>query len=461
MSMKKSFAAAILAAAIGASPAAAVSAAGGQPAIATGSFSVNGQAASVRTIVYEDATLVSVRDVATLLGGEISFSAGGRASVKLNGITIDLKSGSDQAVVDGTPVTLDHPLINIKGTTFIDGQAFLAAFGFEASDEDGILSVELRERLDPVDEVRWLNAERLIASRQTGDGRTDYLVNAATGEYTELLSTADSSALTISPDGKQAAYADGDGIVHLVDLATKQAVKASSDASIKSELQYGADGNLYFIQGDKMAVIARLNPADGTVTKVLDDKVENKANLIVSADGTKFAYTVVKTGKVKADASKPVEEDDVAIDMTGTEPQIYLFDASVKDGKPVQLTTSLDDKVDLIWAEGSIYYISASTDPNILSGLAAVDASKNIRSVFIEEDVQQAVYAGGSIYVLSLGARGAQHVYAIDPATGAKRLVAGVPDTVSGIAANGSTIAVFDGGTVKVLADGSWVAVTK
>ena len=58
---------------------------------------------------------------------------------------------------------------------------------------------------------------------------------------------------------------------------------------------------------------------------MLDDKVDYKSNLSVSADGRIFIYTVIKPGAVTADGSKPVDSDDVAIDMTGTEPQVYSF----------------------------------------------------------------------------------------------------------------------------------------
>ena len=64
--------------------------------------------------------------------------------------------------------------------------------------------------------------------------------------------------------------------------------------------------------------------ADGTLTKVLEDKVDYKANLSVSTDGTKFYYTVTKPGAVTAPDGKPVDADDVAIDTTGTEPQDTL-----------------------------------------------------------------------------------------------------------------------------------------
>ncbi|MGO4376365.1 TolB family protein, partial [Paenibacillus sp. MCAF20] len=151
------------------------------------------------------------------------------------------------------------------------------------------------------------------------------LVNATNGKYELLLSSAGTSDLVVSPNGQNAAYTDANGAVYVIDLNSKESKQVSTDSSIKNELQWSQDGTaLFFLQGDKNSIIAKVNLADGTVSKVLEDKVDYKANLDVSADGTKFAFTVNKQPKVTADSNVDVALDDVAIDAAGTEAQVYF-----------------------------------------------------------------------------------------------------------------------------------------
>jgi hypothetical protein len=433
-------------------------------AIIKASFSINGETISIRTIKAEGATLVAVRDLANLLGAAIS-SEGGKIYLGLDDVQVELALKSKQIVVNGNKVALGHAVQSVNGSLFIEAQPVVEAFRATYTADGGSVSIETIQLLEGIEEARWINADWMLTSKLNDNGRADYLVNAKTGEYQELLVSSDTSDLIVSPDGKNAAYADASGIVNVINLSTKQSKAVSADSSIKNELQWSADGSsLYFLQGDKGSVIAKLNVADGSVTKVLDDKVDYKTNLRPSGSGSQFIYTVSKIGKVTADDKKDVDLDDVAIDLNGTEPQIFYFDAAAKDAKAVQLTTSKDDKVFLeLTADGSkAFYVNASDDAAILSGLMFVTSgSKQAASVFNEQDVYQAVASGGKIYVLASGKGTVNGIYEIDQASGAKKLLYTVPGSVSEIIVNGSSVAIIDGGVLKVEQSGKWKALSR
>ena len=183
---------------------------------------------------------------------------------------------------------------------------------------------------------------------------------------------------------------------------------------------------------------------------MLDDKVDYKSNLSVSADGKSFIYTVIKPGAVTADGSKPVDSDDVTIDMTGTEPQLYSFDSSVKDGKPVKLTTTADDKIFVganVDASKAVY---VSVEDNKPSSLISAAKDSTVTKLIDDKDVLQAVIAGDVVYALVDGAS-EESIYEINLTSGAKKLVANVPADVSEvIAAPGGLLAIVQDGKVLV-----------
>ena len=312
-----------------------------------------------------------------------------------------------------------------------------------------------------VDQASWIDAGHLLASQITDNGRIDYIVDAANGNYKQLMDSTEASDLTVAPNGMKAAYTDQSGAVYIVDFANNSTIELTSDTTIKPELVWSADSSsIYFLQGDKGSVIAKLS-ADGTISKVLDDKVDYKSNLTVSADGKSFIYTVIKPGAVTADGSKPVDSDDVTIDMTGTEPQLYSFDSSVKDGKPVKLTTTADDKIFVganVDASKAIY---VSVEDNKPSSLISAAKDSTVTKLIDDKDVLQAVIAGDVVYALVDGAS-EESIYEINLTSGAKKLVANVPADVSEvIAAPGGLLAIVQDGKVLVSHNGAWKKVTK
>ncbi|WP_276354240.1 TolB family protein [Cohnella caldifontis] len=321
--------------------------------------------------------------------------------------------------------------------------------------------------LPNVDHVQWLDADRLIASQLTEQGRTDYILDLAAGKYELLLDAAGASDLALSPNGSKAAYTDESGAVYVLDLATKTSKRISQDTNIKPELTWSSDGaSLYFLQGDKGTVINRLEVDSGAIVKVLDDKKDYKANLAVSMGGKRFTYTLTVPPVVTAPSDKPVEEDAVAIDDSKASQNIYQYvnDPEVKDGNPAALTNTGDDKV-FVGAEpfgAESYFISTPAGEGASSKLVSVSIDGKVKTLFANRDVYMAKYAGGMLYALTSGPSGRNQIYAISPVSGESQLLTTVNGTTSTFEVNkNGTIAIETDGKFYVDLNGSWVQITQ
>ncbi|MFC5704341.1 stalk domain-containing protein [Cohnella faecalis] len=463
MSMKKTISSTVLAAALGVTVVGAVNAASAVNVQST-IYSVNGIEASIETISQNGKTLASVRDLGEALGADITF-AGSIVTVTLNGHTVVLSKNSDNISVDGIAQKLTAPVTNVKYKNYIELDAYIKSLGGTVElDASGVASIETTgELLEDADRVDWLDVNRLIVSKDTEAGRVDYLLNVHTGKFEELLNNPNASELVVSPNGKKAAFTDNTGAVYVIDLATKASAQVSADTNIKPELVWSADSNsIYFLQGDKGSVIVKLDTADGKLTKVLEDKVDYKSNLNVSSNGNLFTYIVTKPGAVTAPSDKPVDADDVAIDTTGTEPQIYSFDATEKDGKPVKLTTNSEDKVFFQASDDGhfAYFVSVPTDGN--SVLSSVGKSQALKVLLGDKDVLQSLIIGGKAYVLTSGPAGSNLISIVDTLTGESKLLYTVSDSVSEIAVSaGGLIAIVQDGKTYVNESGNWKQVTR
>ncbi|BBI34936.1 stalk domain-containing protein [Cohnella abietis] len=470
MLLKKASIVSVLALAVGVSSVGAVSAATVTKAsvvqVNSSAFIVNGVPVNINTFIEKGKTLVGIRDLSNKLGADIQTEKS-NITVSLNGSTVEMKLNSKVIDADGVEITLEVPVKSLKGTGYVELQAFVEALGGHfLKDDSGNIWLDA-DLLGGVDHIQWLDSARLIASQETDSGRLDFLVDALSTKYEKLRIVQDASDLILAPNGTKAAYTNAAGEVYVYDFNAKSESKVSSDTSIKPELVWSADSSaIYFLQGDKGSVIAKLDLAAGTISKILEDKVDYKANLDVSIDGKTFTYTVTKPGAVVADGSKPVESDDVTIDMKGTEPQIFAYtvDPSIKDNKAVQLTTSTDDKVFIhAAADGSsVSYVAVSDDAAAKSILVTVGKDKTVKTLFAEKDIFEATYAAGKWYLLTEGTASSQFVYEVDSATGAAKQLYTVSDSVSEVVAKaGSPIAVINDGKVFLSNNGLWKPTTR
>lgn len=81
----------------------------------------------------------------------------------------------------------------------------------------------------------------------------------------------------------------------------------------------------------------------------IDETFWNCSHAYVS-DGSKLVYLwwkkdgTLTADSVKEDNAESVEQAKVDLYLDGTEPQLFVFDTTVKDGKALQLTTKMGNK---------------------------------------------------------------------------------------------------------------------
>lgn len=433
-------------------------------AVATSAFTINGVPGNLHTFSANGATQVALRELGKQLGAGVKAGSDGY-TVELNGHVVELKLNSKVVKVDGVDQQWSAPVSKVEGAAYVDLNALVEALGASLeADQDGTTWIDAN-LLQGADRVQWLDANRLIASQDTEDGRVDYLVNAKTGSFAKLSLAAGASDLVVAPNGYLAAYTSETGEVNVIDLNIGINYKVSTDTNIKPELAWAADsGSIYFLQGDKGSVIAKLNLKTREISVILEDKVDYKSNLGVSADGKTFTYTVTKPGTVVADASKPVDEDDVSIDTKGTEPQLYAYtvDPSNKDNKPVQLTTSTDNKVFFSTAAdgSSVSFVSVGSDDAALSKLLSVAKDKTTKTLFDKADIFDAAQSGSNLVLLTAGQGDNEAIYEVD-ASGNSKLLYSVSGEVSEVAAKDGALAIVNDGRVYVNVNGQWKPTTR
>ncbi|MDG0811991.1 stalk domain-containing protein [Cohnella rhizosphaerae] len=472
--MKKAIAATILAAALGTAAAGTAGAAQASSAVSGKSvtaktaaltvkqsvFVVNYNEAQVRTVLSNGETLVSVRDLVAAIGAKLS-TVNGYTTVTLDSHSFAFKTGVKQASVDGSIINLNQAAKVLDGTSFVAVKPFVQALGGTMALKDGKLAINTIKLLAGGENARFVNAGQAIVSVESDTKRTDYLVDVATGKSAELLSSEGGSDLVVAPGGAMAAYTDAEGAVYAIDLASKQTKQITGDTSIKTELAWSADGSaIYFLQGDKGSVIAKVDVATGTISKVVEDKVDYKSALSVSPDGKRFAYLVTTPPKATADGTD-LDKDTVAIDASGEQVQVNLFDTTAEKPAAVALTSAKDDKLFVVSPDGSVVYYVSVADENANATVVSVDKDKKTATLLAEGDVEELVLSGGKLYALTAVSDAQSAIYEIDPATASKKLLYNVPASASGLAVNGSQmiIALEDG--LYVNANGTWKPIAR
>nr|WP_145406182.1 stalk domain-containing protein [Paenibacillus xylanexedens] len=466
MSMKKVFAASVVATALTTSVVGAVSAAPAAKPVASttqvqnSTFTINGNQVIVRSLVKNGETLIAVRDVIKAIGAQAEI-VNGATVIQLNGHTVSVQNKSKQLEVDGTKVNLNQPVVIIGGTSYVALRPLVSSVGGTVGLRNGQLEISTIALIEGAENPRFAGADQMIVSKNDDQGRSDYLVNTATGKYELLLTSDGGSDLVVSPSGNQAAYTNAEGAVYVIDLKTKASRLITNDTSIKPELVWSADeSSLYFLQGDKGSVIANLNLADGSIKKLVEDKVDYKENLNVSVSGKRFVYTVTTLGKVTSDATN-VDEDNVSIDFSANQQQLFSYNNGSDKPEAVKLTTSTDDKVFIYSVDGQkAYYVSVPSEDGNAS-LMSVDASQKPVTVYNEHDVEQAILSGSTLYVLAAQDDKNSVILSIDTLNGQQSKLYTVSSDVSSIVVTGSQMAIVENGRVLVQAGGHWKPVTK
>ncbi|TJY39711.1 hypothetical protein E5161_17305 [Cohnella pontilimi] len=483
MSWKKTIAAAALTAAVSATVVSAVSAAtpvtvkkAKPPVVAAApinvmstNYLINGADALIHTITLNGKKLVSVGDLAVALGADFSFK-GNNVSVELNGHIVKLTTNSDKFTVDGVQQKLPAAVKNVQYRNFIDMDMYLKGLGVTVTtDASGTTWIDA-DLLPEADSAQWIGDGKLLVAHDTEAGSFKSIVDVKTGEHRILTDNTEIAELVVSPDGKKAAYTDSQGAVWVMDLGLETSKKVSDDASIKPELVWSPDQTaIYFLNSEKSNSIKKLNLADGKISTILDDKKDYKENLQVSADGKVFTYqqnTMSKVTDPGATEGQDVVDDGLTIDPSAATTNICQFvnDPSIKDNAPVQLTNSTDDKMFVkAMADGnSVVYIKVGADEKTKSVLNSVMKDKTVKTLFGDQDVLQAVFAGNNKwYLLTGGPTGKNLIYEFDAVAVTSKQLYTVSDSVSDIIAQGSSLAIIDNGIIYAQVNGKWRPVSR
>lgn len=204
----------------------------------------------------------------------------------------------------------------------------------------------------------WLGANQLMVKSETEKGFAYYQLGLNGSGKLLVGATENVTEAVKSPDGTQVAYVNNNGDLFLLEVKTMNLKKISVDHEPKMELQFSRDGSkLYFLMGEKIDQMIAVELLSGKQTVLLADKVAYKSDLQISADGSKALYTITKAGTVND------KDESYAVDSKGTEPQLNVLDLTVAAAKPIQVTSSLDNKVFARFTQDNkIVYVSAFSD---------------------------------------------------------------------------------------------------
>lgn len=433
---------------------------------------LDGKAFEVRSTVLNGNTVFSLRDLSAKLGGTINWDAKkNSASISVNGKSITFIENSNVALVDGRELQLGSPSKIVNKILFIDAKTFMEALGgeFELLDDKGKAVLSTVKVLDEVESIAWVDALNVVVGRAGDEGQEYYLINTKTKAYKKIIGADQAVAeVAVSEDGKKLAYVAGEGTLYIYDLATGTAkdVYHGEDKAdnLPSELQWSKDGSaVYFVQGQKANAFAKLTIADGKVSTVMTDKAGQISDVVVTNEGKKVIYTLTKTGKVTADsvaedsALEKLEEAKLEIDSTGTEPQLYSFDTTAKDAKPVALTTDKENKVFVnALKDGRIVYLSVD-EVRELPVLKLIDAEGKATDLVKDKMIlQNLVTADNRIIILAVDG-----LYEVDVNTKATKKIDTVEAAQVFISKDGKQYIYKVDGQLFIKADGSLQKIAK
>lgn len=452
----------ITAAAAEASPKPAVANSGAnQLKVVSGAVTIDGDKISLKTTVAGKTMLYSLRDLAGGLGVTIKQSGESLILTDSQGLhEVTLKAGSKSYSLDGATAQFTIAPQHVGSSLFVEPITLVQALGGEVLETGELRSVA---RLSGQFAAPLFDAAgNIIVSQE--DAETAQLIKLGRSGQVEMFSdNGNVIGAAVSPDGSLAAFTDEEGALFLLNTASGRIKPLGTDTSVKTDLAWSADGQkVYFIQGDKQEKIAYISLDTGKITQVLADKVENKSEVQVSADGKKLVYFVNVTGKAETD--KEGTEESLTIDYSQAGSQVFSLELGNPEAKPVQLTQQLDNKIYLsLWSDGSVAYISADPDGKVENDtlkLIPADGSQ-IRNLVADVNVISSQSISGKLIVLAETADGISKWFEVS-ASGAKTELFSTNESVSDwIMASNGTIAFIAEGKVVVVQDGKVSELTK
>lgn len=381
---------------------------------------VDGKAKSISYTKWNKYKLYSVEQLSKLMSATYKYDSKTKTYVVSKKVNkkaqkLEYKANSGVAVINGKKTKISLAPRLVGKTLFIDANAFVKALGgdFLPLQKGHFLSTEGLVKGDTYD-PQWVNNSTILVTNEDDQDSRTLLLSTSSKK---VVYTVNATELVVSPNGKQAIYADENGIAHLVDLlAKKEKTLNAEDDSVKSEFVWSKDGQtVYFLSGDKLDQVGSMNVTDGTVKTILSDKVNYKSDLHLSVDGKKLLYVVSKEGETKFNEDGTVAD----IDMTGTEQQLYQINLADATPTTVAMTSTTDNKLfPGFLSNGDIVYLSAEADNDNLPELKVIKEDKTITSLVSNKDILSSmVTADGEVLILVAESNGYSVIYKVDPST--------------------------------------------
>jgi hypothetical protein len=432
-------------------------------AILSTSMNFNGAAEELRTIDAGQVKLYSVRDLANALGASIEV-VNGSLSLQLEN-TVVIKDKMTGYTVNGATMNFTTAPKNVGGTLFAELNAIVDGLGGSVeADSSGKMVYRSFKLLEGnLSSVHWIDGNKVIATLD-GDTKAIYKIDPNTLTSELYTDNEDALSMVISPDGKYGVYTNENAQLILMTLNPGVISTLSLDQSTKTDLTWSADSKkIYFAQGDNQEKISFIDLASRTIKTVLEDKVNFKSDLRLSADGTKVLYNQNVTGTATNDADST--EDSLKVDFSKAGTQIYSLDLATAGAKPVKLTDGMSNTLYAnILNDGSAVYINIDpADDNAKGTLKMVSSAGVAKDLVTDLDVSSStVTSSGQIIITGIDAAGKTHTATVT-ADGKKTDLASSDAEVDGVSLSADGAAVFAtiNGKIVKIQNGSIQSLTK
>ncbi|OPA80922.1 hypothetical protein BVG16_00805 [Paenibacillus selenitireducens] len=422
---------------------------------------VDGTSSTVKSIKDGSNVLYAAADLANALGA--SYINNGNAVTLLNEFhAVELTAGSVAYKLNGQDADFTVAPKELNGSVFVELSEVVDALGGQIEGSNQIHTIKVLSGVFSA--PRFVNNTTVIVNKDDAETTEVYKLRTANNKNEVFSIVDEASTLVVSPDGKYGVYTNENAQLILVNTATGTSQLWSSDSSVKTDITWTADSQkIYFAQGDKQEKIGTATVDSTAVKTVLADKVENKADVHVSADGKKLLYTVNVTGVANSD--KDSTEASLTIDYSKAGSQLFSLDLTKKDAKAVQLTKALDNKLyGSVLNDGRVVYISADSEGKVENDVLKVISAdaKNMTDLVADANViWDGVTVNDELIVATQNAAGTK-VFALANDGSKKELYSTTQDvTEIAISGDGTQIALIADGKVVVVSGGEAVTLTK
>ena len=377
------------------------------------SLKVDGNDKKIKALNVNGKQLYSVQDIAKLFSASTTIN-NNEVIVTKKGKTIKLKLSNKAMVVNNKSVNLKENPILVKNVVYAELSDLISAFGGDLLKQQNGFFVSTAglvsgDTFNP----QWIDNNSVLVTNETETESRSLLFNTSTKKE---LFTVNATELVVSPNGKQAIYSDENGFVYLVDLVANKVNELNlKDDSVKLEFVWSQDGQkVYFIQGSSSEAVSFINVVDGSIKKIVDDKVNYKTDLRLSMDNKKLLYLVGKDGATKnSDGDNP---EVISIDLTDTEQQIYVINLEDAEPKAMSVTTTKDNKVfPGFLANGNIVYVSAEAESDKLPEVKTISPENVVSTLIPSKDIKDLfVTTKGELMILVKESNGYSVIYEWD-----------------------------------------------